>query len=227
MSVTGMSMRGSSLRRTRFQNGLAACSLLLPILLAGCSSPGGLRGAGSADPPDPHSIPFQDANASTPKDSDSGISHTSPDSAAKPETPIPFGDSQNLPAGTLLTVRLNDSISADHPGPTDLFQAVVDDPVTVDGNTLIPRGSSVAGRIQSAHVSNVNNKRGYVRLELDSLDLAGRDIPLQTSTLFARGTSAQAASEAAAPVILEKGRRLTFRLTEPAYILAKRAVPTY
>ena len=58
-----------------------------------------------------------------------------------PETSLPFHDSNSLPAGTLLTVRLKNPISAEIPDANLAFEAVVDEPVAVEGNQLVPRGA--------------------------------------------------------------------------------------
>jgi hypothetical protein len=100
----------------------------------------------------------------------------------------------------------------------------------------------VSGRVESARASKVKRNRGYVRLVLNSIHLAGMSLPIQTSSLFVRGNASDvqsgetthgettqgeaAQSEASAAVIrLEKGRRLTFRLTEPAYVAASQRTP--
>ena len=143
-----------------------------------------------------------------------------------PETGLPFHNSQSLPAGTLLTVRLRNPISADDPGANARFEAVVDEPVVIEGNSVVPRGATVAGRVESALASNVRRNRGYVRLVLDSIHLAGVNLPIQTSSLFVRGNSGdtQTGQGEMAQIHLEKGRRLTFRLTEPVYVAASQRV---
>ena len=159
-------------------------------------------------------------------------------SGTNPGSGLPFHDSQNLPAGTLLTVRLKNPISADNPGANAKFEAVVDEPVVIAGNPLIPRGVTVAGRVESAGTSNVRHNRGYVRLALDSMQFTGANLPIQTSSLFVRGNAVDSAMEktgippagtpsAQSPsaIRVEKGRRLTFRLTEPAYLAVSQHKP--
>ena len=125
----------------------------------------------------------------------------------------PFQDSQNFPAGTLVTVELTNSVYAGNPISPGSFEAVVVQPVVVKGNTLIPAGATVEGRVEAAQASKVRPTRGYVRLALESVQLGGSDIPVQTASLFAR----QSAPNDESPIHLEKGRRLTFRLTESVY----------
>ena len=142
---------------------------LASLIEAGCSRPVGLHGDDSTAQSGQRQAPFQDGT---------GTSSAKPtltpveEHSAIPENFLPFRDDQNLPAGTLLTVRLKDPISAENPGATGTFEAVVDEPLLVDGNTLIPRGASVAGRVESARAFKAKS-RGYVRLVLDSIDIAG------------------------------------------------------
>jgi hypothetical protein len=202
--------------------------MLLPLLLAGgCSSPTGLRSDDSAAQAGQHQVPFQGGDGSAP--ANTPFSAPGQDHSGNAETGLPFRDDQTLPAGTLLTVRLKSPISADNPGASGTFEAVVDEPLLMDGNTLIPRGASATGRVESVRSSNVRRNRGYVRLILNSIDVAGRELPVQTSSLFARGDFGDApdSGDVSAVIHLEKGRRLTFRLTEPVYLASQRAIPAH
>ncbi len=132
-----------------------------------------------------------------------------------PENRPPFQNAQNVPAGTLLMVRLKNPISAAKVGGPNLFEASLDQPVVVEGNTLIPRGAAVTGHVESARLSKVKPGRGYVRLALQSVQVSGVDLPLHTASLFVRQNSPE---DASGPTVhLEKGHRLAFRLMEPAF----------
>lgn len=189
--------------------------LALTMLLvdAGCSRPTEIHEAGGSSATDPHPLPFREKEQA---DSDAAAVSSVSDKAAKIETSLPFRDPDNLPAGTLLTVRLKNPVSTD-PEATGRFEGVIDEPVTVDGNILVPRGASVAGRVESARSSKAKGN-GFVRVTLDSIDIAGKDLHLQTSSLFVRGNGASHSPTIQA-ITLEQGRRLTFRLTEPAYVV--------
>lgn len=121
-------------------------------------------------------------------------------------------DLQGLPAGTLLTVRLKTSVYASTSPSESSFEAVVEQAVVVDGNTIIPKGANVAGRVESAQTSKIKPNRGYVRLALQSLDLGDRRVPVQTASLFAH--EAPLGNSPISVIHLEQGRRLTFRLLE-------------
>jgi len=214
------------MRRFRRPQGLTIWLVLLSLLWGlGCARPDGPQTGDTSAQADPHQVPFHDGKgtAAAPP----GQTATPPDNGLNLETGLPFHNPQSLPAGTLLTVRLKNPISADDPGANARFDAVVDEPVVIEGNRLVPRGATVAGRVESARASNVRRNRGYVRLVLDSIHVAGVNLPIQTSSLFVRGNSgdAQTGQAETAQVHLEKGRRLTFRLTESVYVAASQRVP--
>jgi hypothetical protein len=189
--------------------------VLLPL---GCSRPAAPRPDGSGQASQ-HRVPFKEgASASDAHPDDVSAAQNK---NLRPGSGLPFGDLQSLPAGTLLTVRLKNPIAASHPDVVGAFDAVVDEAVLVEGNELVPRGASVAGRVESSGASELTRNRGYVRLTLDSINIGGRELPIQTSSLFVRARADQtqvpgsAAAQPVVPVVrLEGGRRLTFRLTE-------------
>jgi len=220
------------LRRFR---GLTIGLVSLPLLwAAGCARPDSVKSEAHTDP---HPVPFQNGQASPSRQGQAPVAQDNP-VATLPFHDSQIQDAQNLPAGTLLTVRLKNPISAENPGVNGTFEAVVDDPVVIEGNKLVPRGATVAGRVESARVSNVKRDLGYVRLALDSIHVADVNLTIQTASLFVRGTAGDPRmasrtispgtvppGEAAAVIRLEKGRRLTFRLTESAYVAASQRTP--
>ena len=199
--------------------GRAVWLILFAMLGISCSRPAGPRPQDST-PTDPGQVPFQNA-ANTPRNTTTQLSQADPNKGAA-ESALPFRDTEDLPAGTLLTVRLKNGISSDYPGESLTFGAVVDEPVQVEGNTLLPRGANVAGRVESARTSKVKTDSGYMRLTLDAIDFGGRQLPVQTSSLFVQGKAAPTPvsdNAASSQVIhLERGRRLTFRLIEPVSV---------
>jgi len=144
-----------------------------------------------------------------------------PENRETPPNALPFHDSQNLPAGTLLTVRLSNPVYAETSIASSSFEALVVEPVVAEGNVIVPRGAVVSGLVESVRASQVKPSRGYVRLTLQSIQIGDSEVPVHTASLFAP----QATFHNAAPplVRLEKGRQLTFRLTEPAYTSNQRA----
>lgn len=197
---------------------LLAAALLVALWGAGCSRPVSMRSGDESARSETSAVPF------------TNIAERPDSQSANQQTAIPIGASQSLPVGTMLTVRLNDPVWTDAPNASGTFEATVDEAVTLDGITFVSRGANVSGRVESAGASAIKSNRNYVRLTLDSISLAGRDVPIQTSSLFARGQASISASgepgDPLAVIHLDKGRRLTFRLTEPVYVASQKATPT-
>ncbi len=208
-------------RSRQFRAGLIGTMAFGLLWTAGCSSPTGVPTEGAADQPQ---TPFHDQGTSA-TSSGAGDSSGSRENPAKPEKGLPFHDLQNLPAGTLLTVRLKSSVSAGNSSKDNSFDAIVDEPVVLEGNTLIPRGATAAGRVESAQASTLKPSRGYVRLSLESVHIGGFDVPVQTASLFAR--LAPVSDDSSTLFLLEKGRRLTFRITEPVNLPNQRALAAH
>jgi hypothetical protein len=202
-----------------------ACLLLVPVCLAlSCSRPNTWQ---SSDDPQANQaqVPFdgsaQPGTASLPHADSIQSSRNTP----AIESTLPFQNLLNLPAGTLLTVRLVSPISADESGAKGPFDAIVDDAVVVDNVIIIPRGAGAAGLVESARTSRLKRDRGYIRLTLASIQIAGRKLPVQTSSLFAKGTPSDSPAaphaDPADVVYLGKGRRLTFRLAGPLILASQ------
>jgi len=183
-------------------------TILLTLLTIGCSRrPPNLPGE-AATPTS--TSPFHTQKATG---ADTALQGYSSDDV--PGTGLPFENSPLLPAGALVTVRLKVPLVAGS-GSRESFEAVLDEPVVVEGSTLIPRDAIVSGRIETAHTSTVRPDRGYVRLTLDSVRVDGFDVPIQTASLFARPLPTRDADSDT--IRLEKGRRMTFRLKDPVFL---------
>jgi hypothetical protein len=223
--------RMTTLRRvfqSRFSFGMFCLALSLG---QGCDRSEPSNPTNAASPVDEQKLPFRpDADHATASD---GVP---PSASSDPKllTGLPFRPASRprvLPSGTLLTVRLEDGLSTAKVRTGDSFAASVAAPLTIDGDTLIEPGTAVTGRVESAQSQpdrpGLVPGSGYFRLTLNAITVDGRQLALQTSSLFARGTFQQ--SNVSYPggspsdlrsdgVQVQKGRRLTFRLTAPVML---------
>ena len=216
---------------------------LLVLSTTGCAPPAGLQTSDATTQSDQRPVPFDDSDATSSDASGAPVQGSS--NTAKPDANIPFHKAQslqsknlapqNIPAGTLLTVRVKSSIASGKPDAAAGFEAIVDQAVIIEGNQLLPSGTIVSGLVESARASNLKVDRGYLRLTLASIHLAGSDVPVQTSSLFVRASAAQTqGAEIQVPrdegsssgVQLESGQRLVFRLTKPVYVAAAHRPPS-
>jgi hypothetical protein len=142
---------------------------LIAMLAAGCSSVPGNATASAAAPTADSTPPFSE-------------SREAPSSAHKL---VP--DEVNVPAGTPLSIRLQNGISSASNRTGDEFSAVLDEAIVVSGQTVAPRGAAVRGRVLAARSSGRLHNSGYLRLSLVSVEIKGKAVPVHTSSVFAMG----------------------------------------
>ncbi len=95
----------------------------------------------------------------------------------------------SIPAGTPVTIRLQSSLSSASAQSGDPFDAVLDDPIIIQEQTLAPRGAVVTGKVLDAKASGRLQDPGYLRLALTAIAVNGKSIPVQTSSIFVKGGS--------------------------------------
>ena len=121
----------------------------------------------------------------------SGMGAQPPDAGAEGSGAPPFAKVQEveIPAGTALYVRLQEPISSATAQTGQSFSATLDDPLMIAGQTAVPKGAEISGRVVAARQSGHLHDAGYLRITLASMTLNGKTIPIQTSSLFVQGGS--------------------------------------
>jgi hypothetical protein len=197
---------------------VVACWVVLYLTLGlsqGCAGPNPLRRTDGTSPVT-DKLPF---HTDTVHASGGDSSSLAVPSDPRLGSGVPFrarSHQRVLPSGTLLTVQLTRTLSAAKVRAGDRFAAAVAAPITIDGETLVDRGVAVTGRIESTE-SETDQVRalGYFRLTLNAITVAGKLVPLQTSSLFAPGTTRSSNLSRSNSIRVQKGHRLTFRLIAP------------
>lgn len=110
-------------------------------------------------------------------------------SAANSPSPSLLPTVAKLPAGTPITIRLESEVSSASAHAGDRFQGVLDEPIVIEGQTIAPRGAAVIGRVLAAKSSGRLQDPGYLRIALVSLDLGGKPVAIETSSIFAKAGS--------------------------------------
>ena len=123
-----------------------------------------------------------------------GCGAASPPSAeaannSNPQTPFAQTQPVTLPAGTLVAVRLQSGVSSANAAPGQEFDAVLDEPLVVNGQTIVQRGAAAVGRVVAARSSGRLHNPGYLRLTLASVEVNGKSVPVQSSSIFIQGKS--------------------------------------
>ncbi len=95
-----------------------------------------------------------------------------------------------LPAGTVVPVRFETTISSASSRPEDKVLAVVRENVLdADGGIVIPAGSELRGRVVSAQRAGKVKGRSYLAVSFDSVEVHGRVHRVSTNRLGVQGRS--------------------------------------
>lgn len=130
-----------------------------------------------ADPNAPAPAP-SDPNAPAPQQGVADAAYVNP-----PDQPVTQNAPAvhlNVPAGTSLAVRINQHISVKHNVAGDRFTGEIVEPISVNGNLVIPRGTHVAGRIDAAHRRGHFKGASILELRLTSMELNGSRYAIDT-----------------------------------------------
>jgi hypothetical protein len=110
--------------------------------------------------------------------------------APAPAGPVPGGApvirpaDVNIPAGSELTIRINENISVKHTEPGTPFDGEVVEPwVDANGRVILPKGTPVGGIVDESHRRGHFKGRSVLELRLTSLTLNGQQYPLNTRDL--------------------------------------------
>jgi hypothetical protein len=77
-----------------------------------------------------------------------------------------------VPTGTIITVRLDESLSSDRRIPGDTFSASLAEPLVADGLVVAERGARVTGRVTDVRRAGRLSGTSMLQLELSSLTTA-------------------------------------------------------
>ena len=110
-----------------------------------------------------------------------------PAAAATPDpskAPAPI----NVPKGTVLNVRLTQAIEVDAAQTGMTFKSVLDDPVMIGGQVVVPRGAAVA--LQAAKVEQAGKMKGSdnITLKANSVSFGGRKYEIVTTYVESKGS---------------------------------------
>lgn len=153
----------------RIQPAAIAVAIWLLIAAAGCNKK-------------PDVPPGTTSTGTTSTATDSANSSAVPGSSnagAAPMAPSPV----TLPEGTVLTVRLNETVSSKNSNSGDRFTATVEEPVEVGGQVVIPKGSSVTGTVVEAKALGKIKGGARLRLVLNSVTVNDSKYDIRTSAV--------------------------------------------
>ena len=108
-------------------------------------------------------------------------------------SPVPAAETKpayvTIPAGTQVFVRTIDAIDSTQSRVGDRFQASLEEPLTLEGNVLVPQNALVYGRLTESKESGTFTGKSQLRLELTGIVVNGKMVPLVTGEYEATGKS--------------------------------------
>jgi hypothetical protein len=94
-----------------------------------------------------------------------------------------------VPAGTVLNVRTTQPLTADSARPGMTVTGIVDDPVAVDGQIVIPRGAIATLEVVNVERSSNMKGRDRITLKVHSIQTEVGTYPVATSHVELKGSS--------------------------------------
>ncbi|MGA8026156.1 MAG: hypothetical protein WB992_03365 [Bryobacteraceae bacterium] len=128
----------------------------------------------SANPPNPG---FSQTVSSPPPQSRPPETYAAPASAPPSSGPVGI----QVPAGTQIVVRLIDGANSEIDSLGQTYRASIDQPVVVNGQTVIPRGSDVIATLVDTQKSGKIEGRAILTLDLKSVAVNGRTYNIVTT----------------------------------------------
>jgi len=143
-------------------------------------------------PGDPTPAPDAAAGPGDPQDQQQGL----PPQGGPPPRYAPTTIS--LPAGTWVTVRVNEPLSSDHNQTGDAFTGTLLQPIVANGLLIARRGATVTGIVSEAKKAGRVSGVSHLGLEITGIQLAdGRQVQVKTKLMDRRGNTSYGRDAAA------------------------------
>ncbi len=105
-----------------------------------------------------------------------------------PAPPPRQAQTVTIPAGTLLNVRLGETLTSDRNAPGDSFTGTLDQPLVIDGLVIAERGARVEGRVVQSEKAGRVKGVSDLAIELVRINTAdGQRIRVTTETFQKQG----------------------------------------
>ena len=158
------------------------------------------------DSPSPSSLLDTDASDSA-RGTTSSITSVAPATAASSDVPstapLPVSATSPtapekivVPYGTVLAVRLTESLSSDLNEKGDNFIASLASPILVDDRVVVPEGAGIKGRVVEVESAGRFSGRPAILIEVTRLGFNGNSYDLRTSQYSKEGSSRNVRSAA-------------------------------
>jgi len=107
--------------------------------------------------------------------------------APPPPPPPPPPAKVTIPAGTQMSVRLNDPLDSESNQVGDTFHGSLSTPIVLNGETVIPSGADIVGRVANVQSAGRFAGSSLLTLELTSVSVNGKTYNIQTNQWSRQG----------------------------------------
>jgi hypothetical protein len=105
--------------------------------------------------------------------------------APEPPAPRVF----RVPSGTIVGVRMIDSVDSETASEGETFKASLDSPILLDNETVFPKGSQVYVKLSKVQSAGRVSGRSELQLELDRIFLGSKSYSVESSKYVTTGAS--------------------------------------
>ena len=106
---------------------------------------------------------------------------TAPAVQTPPPLPAPPPQKITIPAGTQLSIRLNEGLDSERNQVGDTFHGTLSAPIVIGGETIVPPGADVVGRVADVKSAGRFAGNSVLTLELTAVSMNGRTYNIQTN----------------------------------------------
>ena len=110
------------------------------------------------------------------------------------QLPAKAATSVTVPAGTRISIRTIDTIDSAKNHVGDRFQASLEEPLIINGNTVVAKGADVYGRLAESKESGTFTGKSQLQLELTGIVVNGQTVPIVTGEYEVSGKSKTAST---------------------------------
>ena len=108
---------------------------------------------------------------------------TGPGAASTAQSVAAIRPPVEIPSGTNLVVRIIDAVDSETANAGQTFRASIDQPITVAGETVIPRGADAMVKLVTSKDAGKLTGRAELTLALDSITVDGKVISINTQNI--------------------------------------------
>jgi hypothetical protein len=106
-----------------------------------------------------------------------------------PATLVARDQVTSIPAGTVINVRMIDSISSDRNHAGETFRGSIEDPILIGNRTVVPRGATAYVKLVDASSAGRVKGRSKLQLQLERIVAGNHSYPVTSNVVEFRGKS--------------------------------------